>query len=136
MKKFMQGLFVNFALIVLGTYVVISIIANDWSSSRFILELLLATVVIRLLLLLTNQFSSRYPVLEYLLEFGMVLTVVLVFDWLFGWRYSVDYLWVIIVTVAVVYAAVYAVGMGKIRRDVTFINEQITLRKKKDVDSE
>jgi hypothetical protein len=32
--------------------------------------------------------------------------------------------------VVAVYAAVYAVGIGKMRRDVAFINKQIKLRKK------
>ena len=133
MKKFAQALLINFALVVLGAHVVFGIVLNDWPHSRFILELLLATVTIRLLLLLTNQFSSHYPILEYLLEFGMVLAVMLGFCWLFGW-YSLNYLWAIIVTVATVYVAVYAVGMGKTRHDVTFINKQITLRKKKNVE--
>lgn len=129
MKKFIQRLLVNFALVVLGAHFIPSIISNDWLNSRYIAELLIATVVIRLLLLLTNQFNSRYPILEYLLEFGMVLAVVLGFGWWFGW-YSLDYLWAMVVTVAAVYAAVYAVGMGRIRRDVAFINEQIDLRKR------
>lgn len=129
MKKFMQGLLVNFALVVLFAHVISSAIFNEWSFSKYILELLLATVVIRLLLLLTNKFSSRYPILEYLLEFGMVLAVVLGFGWLFGW-YNLDYLWAMILVVVIVYAAVYAVGMDKTKRDVAFINEQITLRKK------
>lgn len=129
MKKFMQALLVNFALVVLGSHVISSVIFNNWAQSKFVLELLLATVVIRLLLLLTNRFNSRYPILEYLLEFGMVLAVVLGFGWLFLW-YSIEYVWAIVIIVAAVYAAVYAVGMGKIRRDVTFINEQIKLRKK------
>ena len=129
MKKFMQALLANFALVVLGAHIVFSAISNDWPRSGFVLELLLATVIIRLLLLLTNRFSSHYPIFEYLLEFGMVLAVVLGFGWLFGW-YRLDYLWAIVVTVAAVYVAVYAVGMGKTRRDVTFINEQITRRKR------
>lgn len=129
MKKFMQDLLVNFALVVLGAHVISSIIFNNWPHSEYIVQLLLTTAVIRLLLLLTNQFSSRYPILEYMLDFGMVLTVVLGFGWLFGW-YSLEYLWAIVLIVAIVYAAVYAVGMGRIRRDVAFINEQITLRKK------
>lgn len=129
MKKFMQGLLINYALIVFCAHIIYSIICAEWLFSRFILELFLTTVVIRVLLLLTNQFSSRYLILEYLLEFGMVLTVVLGFGWLFGW-YTLEYMWGIILTVAVVYAAVYAVGLGRIRRDVAFINEQITLRKK------
>lgn len=129
MKKFMQGLLVNFALVVLGAHIISSAIFNDWAHSKYIIELLLVTVVIRLLLLLTNRFSSRYPVLEYLLEFGMVLAVVLGFGWMFGW-YGLDYLWAMFMIVTAVYAAVYAVGLGRIRRDVAFINEQITLRKK------
>ena len=129
MRKFIQGMLVNFALVVLCVHVTPNIILNNWAHSKFVLELLLATVVIRLLLLITNQFSSRYPIIEYLLEFGMVLAVVLGFGWLFGW-YNLDYLWAMLVIVIAVYAAVYAVGMGKIRRDITFINEQIILRKK------
>jgi hypothetical protein len=129
MKKFIQALLVNFALVVLGAHIFPSIINNDWARSKFILELLLVTVVIRLLLLLTNKFSSHYPILEYLLELGMILAVVLGFGWLFRW-YDLARLWMMVAIVVAVYAAVYAVGIGKMRRDVAFINKQIKLRKK------
>jgi hypothetical protein len=129
MKKFIQALLVNFALVVLGAHIFPSIINNDWARSKFVLELLLVTVVIRLLLLLTNKFSSHYPILEYLLELGMILAVVLGFGWLFRW-YDLARLWMMVAIVVAVYAAVYAVGIGKMRRDVAFINKQIKLRKK------
>ncbi len=129
MKKFIQALLVNFALVVLGAHIVPSIINNDWTHSNFILELLFVTVVIRLLLLLTNKFSSHYPIIEYLLELGMILAVVLGFGWLFKW-YDLAHLWMMVAIVVAVYAAVYAMGIGKIRRDVAFINKQIKLRKK------
>lgn len=129
MKKFIQALLVNFALVVLCAHVFPSIINNDWPHSKLILELLFVTVVIRLLLLLTNKFSSHYPILEYLLELGMILAVVLGFGLLFRW-YDLAHLWMLVAIVVAVYAAVYAVGVGKIRRDVAFINKQIKLRKK------
>jgi len=129
MRKFIQRLLVNFALIVLCSHIATSMYFNDWPHTLFILELLLVTVIIRLFLLLTNRFNSRYPALEYLLEIGMVLSVVLGFGWLFEW-YKPSYLLYVIITIVTVYAAVYAVGMGKTRRDVTFINEQIKKRKK------
>jgi len=84
--------------------------------------------VIRLLLLLTNKFNSHYPILEYLLELGMVLIVVLGFGWLFQW-YDLTELWIMIASISAVYIAVYLVGIGEIKRDAAFINKQIKRRK-------
>lgn len=130
MKKFMQGLLVNFALVVLCVCIISAFFHNRWTVSIFILELLAATIVIRLLQLLTNKFDSRYPILEHLLEFGMALVVVLGFGWLFKWYEDVWWLIIIISMVIIIYVGVYALGVGRIKRDVAYINEQIALRKK------
>ena len=125
MKKFMQDLLVNFALVVLGSHL---FFYDNVPRLVFILQLLAATVVIRLLLLLTNKFNSHYPILEYLLELGMVLIVVLGFGWLFQW-YDLTELWIMIASISAVYIAVYLVGIGEIKRDAAFINKQIKRRK-------
>lgn len=130
MKKFIQVLLTNYALAVMGIYIINSLVTGVWATTLYLYELFFVILVIRLLVLLTNKFQLRYPVLEYLLELGMVLTVVLGFGWLFKW-YDSSYLWMMIATIVTVYIAVYAVGIGRTKRDVEFINEQIRLRKAK-----
>jgi hypothetical protein len=130
MKKFLQDLFVNYGLAIPIIFSIDSLTSGDWSNFDYLFQLLFVIFVIRLLILLTNKFQSRYPILEYLLELGMVLTVVLSFGLLFEW-YDADYLGMMIVTIVIVYAAVYAVGIGRTRRDAAFINEQIKLRRAK-----
>jgi len=128
MKKFIQGLFVNFALIVLGAYIIPCFYTGYWSESVFVIQLFAATLLIRLLQLLTNMIRFRYPIFEYLIELGMVLAVVLGLGRLLNW-YAAEYIWVMIVIIVAVYAAVYIVGVGKTKRDVDFINKQIKLRR-------
>lgn len=128
MKKFTQNLLVNYALAVLAIFVANSLAFGIGDYARYHFELLLVIIVIRLLLLLTNKFQSRWPVLEYLLELGMVLATVLGFGWLFEW-YDMNYLGYMIATIVAVYIGVYAVGIGRARRDAAFINEQIKLRR-------
>jgi hypothetical protein len=131
MKIFFQKLFVNFGLAILVINAFGILTSGEWAFTAYIIQLFFVILIIRLLILLTNKFQSRYPVLEYLLELGMVLAVVLGFGWLFGW-YDIGYLWYMVATIVTVYAAVYAVGIGRTRRDVAFINEQIKKRKKKE----
>jgi hypothetical protein len=128
MKKFTQNLLGNYALIVLGAHVLPSVFQGDWLLSKYILELFIITVIIRLLMLLTDRFQSRYPILEYTLELGMVLAVVLGIGWMFEWYYT-EHIPQMVITIVAVYVAVYAVGIGKIRHDVNFINEQIKRRR-------
>lgn len=130
MKNFVKDGLVNFALIVLGAYIIPSIMGYGWEHSINILQLLMVTFLIRLLQLLTSKFVSRYPILEYLLELGMILAVVLGFGWLFKW-YDIDRLAAIVLTVIVIYAAAFALDLTKTRRDVGFINDQIKLRREK-----
>ena len=134
MKKFIQDGLINYALaVIIIHFISNSLTPGTWEQNTYLFELLFVILVIRLLVLLTDKFQSRYPILEYLLELGMVLGVVLGFGWLFGW-YGADYFGVMIVTIVTVYAGVYAVGIGRTKRDIAFINEQIIKRKKESSD--
>lgn len=127
MKKFIQDLLINYALAVIGIYIINSLATGIWATTLYLCELFFVILMVRLLMFFTNRFRSRYPVLEYLLEMGMILAVVLGFGWLFKW-YDFSYLWLMIATIVTIYIAVYAVGIGRTKRDVAFINEQIRLR--------
>jgi hypothetical protein len=128
MKKFINDWLVNFALVVLGVFGVFFIAHRNGDDLFFILELLLTTLLIRLLQMLTGKFTSRYPMLEYLLEFGMVVSVVLGSGWVFGW-YNFESIWLIIVVIAIVYMAGYVLDLTKANRDIMYINEQIKRRR-------
>lgn len=127
MKRFIKDWLVNFALIVLSVDGVFFIVNRSWGNISFNVELLFVTLLIRLLLILTGKFTSRYPILEYLLEFGTVTTVVLGIGWLLGW-YNIDHMWLIIVIIAIVYTTGYVLNLTKANRDIAYINEQIKQR--------
>lgn len=127
MKTFIKDWLVNFALIVLSVDGVFFIVNRSWENISFNVELLFVTLLIRLLLILTGKFTSRYPILEYLLEFGTVTTVVLGIGWLLGW-YNIDHMWLIIVIIAIVYTTGYVLDLTNANRDIAYINEQIKQR--------
>lgn len=124
MKNFIKDWLANFALIVLCINIVSFIINRNWSNVSFILELFFVTLLIRLLQILTNKFTSNYPILEYLLEFGMVSSIVFIFGRLFGW-YTVNEMWFIFVIIIIAYTIAYVLDLTKTSRDVAYINEQI-----------
>lgn len=90
-------------------------------------ELLGVLLVIRLLVLLTARFELRWPILEYLLELGVVLAVVLPAGWLLKW-YDMRFFGFMIAIIASVYLVLYIIGAGKARKDAEFINAQIQMR--------
>jgi hypothetical protein len=126
----MQEFLVNYALAVIAITTISGLAFgfNEYMPYRSNLELLGVIFVIRLLILATNKFQSRWPILEYLLEFGMVLAVVLSCGWILDW-YDANYFGQMFITILVVYVGIYAVGFGRARRDAAFINEQIKQRR-------
>ena len=129
LKVFIKALLVNFALIVIGAYGIPFIVWGEWEQAELILQLLLATVVIRLLLLLTNKLNINNIIAGYVLELAMTLAVVLGFNVIFQW-YALQYVWGLILTVVLVYIVAILLDIARTRRDVAFINEQIKLRRK------
>ncbi len=128
MKNFIKNWLITFALIVLVNNIISNISSMDyWGNISPHIEILFATLLIRLSLLLTNKFSCRYPILEYLLEFGTVTAVVFSCGWLFGWK--MDIWWLVIIIIALVYTAAYMLDLVKTGRDIAYINEQIKLRR-------
>lgn len=132
MRKFIKDWLANFALIVVCIYIFSFIMNRNWSDVSFIFELCFVTLLIRLFQILTNKFVFSYPILEYLLEFVMVIAVVLSCGWLFGWHND-DETWFILVTVAVAYTMAYVLDLTRTSRDVAYINEQIKRRHMKKI---
>ena len=125
MKKFINDWLANFALIVLLGC--IALLLMDHASSvvaAFFLQLLLVTLVIRLLQLLTTKFISNFFAFEYLVEFAMVVVVVLSGAWLFNWHHFFK-IWFILLMIAVVYIIAIILDLTRTNRDVNYINEQI-----------
>ncbi|MGL6201373.1 MAG: hypothetical protein ACRC3H_20820 [Lachnospiraceae bacterium] len=124
MKRFINNWLANYALIFICINAFSLVVYGNWESTLFYFQLLFVTLVIRLLQLLTDKFTSHYPILEYLLELGMVIAVVLAAGWLFRW-YSAIGMWPILVTIAVTYIVAYVLELTRTSRDIAYINEQI-----------
>lgn len=132
MRKFINGWLANYALVLICISVINLIVNRNWDNVSFYIELFTVTLMIRLLQLLTNKFVSNYPILEYLLEFGMVIAVVLVGGWLFAW-YNIKGMLFVLLTIAVVYVIAYVLDLTRASRDIAYINEQIKQKRiKKD----
>ena len=129
MKKFVKNWLMNFALILISINIVSFAINRNWNQVSFVFELLFVTLMIRLIQVLTNKFSSRYPILEYMLEFAMVTAIVFGFGWLFGWIGK--NWWHLLIVIIIVYAAAYVLDLTRTKRDISFINEQIKIRRMK-----
>ncbi len=134
MKNFIKNWLVNFALIVLFINFVSLIVDRDWGSVSHIFELFFVTLLIRLLQIFTSKFVSYYPILEYLLELGVVITVVFSCGWLFGWK--MDMWWLILIIITAVYGAAYGLDLARANRDIEYINEQIKRRRIKTANKE
>ena len=131
MKIFIKDWLANFALIVLSVYGITSFYNGLYSDLIFILQLFFTTLVIRLLQIPVRKYESRYPFLEYLLEFGMVVAVVLGLGLIFGWH-SGKGIPLIILTIIVAYAAAYLLDLTRTNKDIAYINEQIKKRREND----
>lgn len=128
MKSFMQKLLINYALAIIGVAAINGAVYGPSEFMGFSLELLLVMFVVRLAMLLTDKFESRWPALEKLVDLGAALAIVLGGGWLFGW-YDISTFGYILAVVVAVYVAVYAVGIGRAKREAESINEQIKLRR-------
>ena len=129
MKKFIKNWLMNFALILISINIVSFALDRNWNHVSFVFELLFVTLMIRLIQILTNKFSSRYPILEYMLEFAMVTAIVFGFGWLFGWIGK--NWWHNLIVIIIVYAAAYVLDLTRTKRDISYINEQIKIRRMK-----
>jgi hypothetical protein len=125
----MKNWLMNFALILISINIVSFAINRNWNQVSVVFELLFVTLMIRLIQILTNKFSSRYPILEYMLEFAMVTAIVFGFGWLFGWIGK--NWWHLLIVIIIVYAAAYVLDLTRTKRDISFINEQIKIRRLK-----
>jgi hypothetical protein len=132
MKEFIKRWLLLFAMIVLSVHIIGSAASGEWGNTSFILELLLATLVIRLLQLLTAKIPVRVSALCYLIDLGAVLVTVLFFGWLWKWyTASVFSIIITLATIIPVFVAAMILDVVIVRRDVDIINKQIKRRQEK-----
>jgi hypothetical protein len=132
MKEFIKRWLLLFAMIVLSVYIIGSAASHEWGNTSFILELLIASLVIRLLQLLTAKIPVRVSALCYLIDLGVVLVTVLFFGWLWAWyTASVFSIIITLVTIIPVFVAAMILDIVIVRRDVDIINKQIKRRQEK-----
>lgn len=130
MKEFIKKWMLLFALVVVSAFIIPSLFNGNWVESGFIIKLLFTSLLICLLQLLTIQITVRIPLIKYLIDLVMVLSVVLFFGWIWKW-YVLSNVWIIFAMVIPVFIAAIFLDMVKVRQDVSFINEQIKLRQEK-----
>lgn len=130
MKRFIKDWLVNYALIVVVSAFLPALLCNNWLSLKGTLEMLGVTLVIRLLLLLTSRMNPKWPIVQYIVEIGMVMTVVLLSGYGLGW-FTPSYIWAFALAVLAVCVPAYWLDIARDRRDVAYINEKIRQRREK-----
>ena len=123
MRDFIKNLLIGFAVVILCVTVGVHF-AGIGIDTGSILALFFAVLLIQLLHLLIQKFTSEYIVLMYLLEFVITISVMLASWWFFGWHNFVSVIFVL-VTIVIVYIIVFTLDFAIVKRDIAYINEQI-----------
>lgn len=114
-------------LIILATFTISSLSQGCWRETTFVWELVFVSGLICMAQLVTNKFKSNYYIIEVSVEYLMVCMIVSLSGLVFGWFHLI-YLWQVFIYVTPVYIVGYILELGRTRRDVDFINEQIKQR--------
>jgi hypothetical protein len=120
------------SLVILAVF--LKIIDDDVIYIRTVLEIFGANIVINSGIFLLHKFESRYIILEYLLDIGLIIIVLVVFGAIFNW-YSAIPVWLLVVMAVVIYLFAIITDITKIRKDTREINELLQKRKEKKTDT-
>ena len=120
------------SLVILAVF--LKIIGGDIIYIRTVFEIFGANIVINFGIFLIHRFESRYIILEYLLDIGLIIIVLVVFGAIFNW-YSTIPVWLLPVMAVVIYLFVIITSITKIRKDTREINELLQKRKEKKTDT-
>jgi hypothetical protein len=93
-------------------------------------EILGASTVINLGLILTQKYESRYVILEFLLDITFIITVIITFEIIFKW-YSDIPVWIHIIMVVVIYIFGLLINVIRVRNDAKEMDDLLQKRKKK-----
>jgi len=104
---------------------------NKSISATTILEIIGVNAVITIGLFLTTKIELRYPILEFLLDIGFMITVIVLSGTLFKW-YSYIPVWVPVIMVIVVYILFYLLDIIRVRKDIKEINKLLQKLKEKE----
>jgi hypothetical protein len=130
MKKFIRKWLMLFGLVSISTTIIPAIVSNYWEAAIFVFQLLFVLLVICLFQLFTEKISLKIPLLKYLIDLVMTLSVVLSFGWIWRW-YVPSYTWTMFAMVIPVYVVGYFLDIFKINKEVMIINQQIKRRREK-----
>lgn len=129
-KEFIKKWIMLFGLVSVSITVIPALISGNWEFASTFVQIMFALLVICLLQLFTDKISIRTPILKYLIDLGMTLSVVSFFGWIFKW-FEPGYVWMMFVMVIPSYIVGAFLDLVKVKKDVDFINKQITIRRKK-----
>ena len=130
MKEFIKKLLMLFGAAILFATIVPAIVSNHWDTVIFMLQLMLALLMICLLQLLTIKVPFKSIVLKYSVDIVMVLSVILFWGWIWGW-YDLSYVWQMLAMVIPALGIGYYLDIIKVKKDVDIINKGIKHRRDK-----
>lgn len=130
MKEFIKKWLMIFGMVTISTTIIPAIVNNNWEVAIFVFQLLFTLLLICLFQLLTEKISLRIPLLKYLIDLAMTLSVVLLFGWIWKW-YDLSHVWMMFAMVIPVYIIGYFLDIVKVNKEVKVINEQIKRRREK-----
>jgi len=130
MKEFIKKWLMLSGLVFISITVIPAIVNGYWETAIFVFQLLFTLLVICLLQLLTDKISLKIPLLRYLIDLAITLSVVLFFGWIWKW-YEPSNVWMMFAMVIPVYVVVYFLNIFKVRKEVKAINQHIIRRREK-----
>ena len=135
LNMFLRNYTIVLLVVIIGHLITIGHLAVEYGvfPLTFLLELLAILLVIELLGLLIDKllFDSSNPILKYLLNFIMTITVILIGWRILGWHEYVA-IWFILISTTAIYIAAFLLDFNEASRDVAYINEKLRGRRNKE----
>ena len=129
MKKILRDTCIVAALMIFSVFTISIIWSGVTDEIGLVLKLFGLAFIISLVNYLFDEYMSLSMIMTYLVKYLAITAIVMLFGFIVGWFYPSNF-WMAFIYVGVVLILAYFIDNFKVKKDIAYINTQITGRLK------
>ena len=129
MKKILRDTCIVAALMIFSVFTISIIWSGVTDEIGLVLKLFGLAFIISLVNYLFDEYMSLSMIMTYLVKYLAITAIVMLFGFIVGWFYPSNF-WMAFIYVGVVLILAYFIDSFKVKKDIAYINTQITGRLK------
>lgn len=129
LKEILKKTFIFAAIIILIVFSFSLLLVGMKPEIMLVFEIFILSFFVTVIQYFVKQVISNYFLINIMIEYASVSVFVFLYGYFVEWFFKSNW-WMAFVYVAIVYVPAYFLDMAVVKRDISYINEQLQRRRK------